>query len=229
MKYLSKALLAGVYGDAIAAMYSATAIREVHRGQALALADELLDPLSRGVLPLDKKSVMACLADAVARFNDIATNDRSYPKVGIVGEIYAKYNSFANHNAAQWLMDQGMEVVLPKFLTYFLGWFVSTDVRVKGHLQHRSPSWLLANVLEWPVQGVLDRAEAIMRNFKHYYPSHSIREVAGAAEEVVSLTHAYGEGWVIAGEIGTLVEAACRMCSACSPLAALPTRLWQGE
>ncbi len=123
-----------------------------------------------------------------------------------MGEIYVKYNSFSNNHAAQWLMEQGIEVVMPNFLEFFLGWFVSTNVRVKENLQRRNLNWLLANLLEPRVQRVLEQAGTIMADFKYYRRNHNIHEIAHAAQEIVSLTHAYGEGWLIAGEIGTLAE-----------------------
>jgi predicted CoA-substrate-specific enzyme activase len=206
VKYTPKALLAALYGDSISAMYHATAIREQISGQSLALADALLEPLNKGILPLNQESVLKSLKDSVARFNNIATTDRNYPKVGIVGEIYVKFNSFSNNYAAQWLMGQGIEVILPYFLEFFLGWFVSTNVRVKENIQRRNFSWLLANLLDRKVQGVLSEAGSIMEDFKYHRPHHNIHEIARAAQEVVSLTHAYGEGWLIAGEISTLAE-----------------------
>ena len=87
------------------------------------------------------------------RFNDIPTLDRPYPKVGIVGEIYVKYNSFSNNHVAQWLMEQGIEVVVPDFLTFFLAWFVSTNVRVKENMARRDIAWLIYNLLEGRVPG----------------------------------------------------------------------------
>ena len=80
----------------------------------------------------------------MARFNDIPTVDRRYPKVGIVGEIYVKYNSFSNNHVAHWLMEQGIEVVVPDFLTFFLAWFVSANVRVQG--EHGAPGHRLAGL-----------------------------------------------------------------------------------
>jgi predicted nucleotide-binding protein (sugar kinase/HSP70/actin superfamily) len=206
LDYLPRAVMACVYADAISSMYYATAIREVSKGEARALADELLDPLAQGVIPLDQPTVLARLREAVGRFNDIATVDGQYPKVGIVGEIYVKYNEFTNHQVAQWLMDQGMEVVVPSFLTFFLAWFVSVNVRVKENLARRDVSWLIYNLLGGRIRGVLDKVEGIMQGFKHHRPDHSIDEIAHNAEQVVSLTHQYGESWLIAGEIGTLVE-----------------------
>ena len=128
------------------------------------------------------------------------------PKSGIVGEIYVKYNSFSNNHVAQWLMEQGIEVVVPDFLTFFLAWFVSANVRVKENLARRDIAWLIYNLLEGRVQGVLNQAEEIMQGFKYHRPGHTIQEIAHTAEQVVSLTHSYGESWLIAGEIGTMAE-----------------------
>jgi predicted CoA-substrate-specific enzyme activase len=206
LEYIPKAILACVFADAISTMYYATAIREVNKGETLALASEVLEPLDQGRLPLDKQTVLTRLRDAVARFNDIPTVDRPYPKVGIVGEIYVKYNAFSNNHVARWLMDQGIEVVVPDFLTFFLAWFVSSKVRVKENLAYRDLTWLIYQVLDWRVRSVLDEARQIMRGFKYHRPGHDIKDIAREAEHVVSLTHSYGESWLIAGEVGTLVE-----------------------
>ena len=118
----------------------------------------------------------------MARFNDIATQDRDYPKVGIVGEIYVKYNSFSNNHVAQWLMEQGVEVVVPNFLEFFLGLVCQHQCAGEGKpCKRRNRTWLLANLLERRVQGVLEQAEAIMADFKYYRPSHTIHEIARAA------------------------------------------------
>ena len=155
-----------LYADAISEMYYATAVREVNKGEALALASELLDPLDRGLCRWTGKTVLARLRDAVARFNDIPTVDRDYPKVGIVGEIYVKYNDFANNHVAHWLMDQGIEVVVPSFLTFFLAWFVSADVRVKENLARRDLAWLVYNLLDGWIRSDLKQVDRIMTEFK---------------------------------------------------------------
>jgi predicted nucleotide-binding protein (sugar kinase/HSP70/actin superfamily) len=205
-KYVHRALMAAVYSDAVSALYHATAVREVNKGESLALANELLAPLERGELALNRASILGRLETAVKTFNTIRTRDKDYPKVGIVGEIYVKFNSFVNNQVAQWLIDQEIEVVVPPFLEFFLGWFVSANERVQSHLTQYNAGWLLANALEGYVQGFLDESESVLQGFKHYHPSHSIRDVANKAKDIVKLTHAYGEGWLIAGEIGEFMK-----------------------
>jgi len=206
VKYIHRALLASIYSDSISAMYHSTAVREVTKGEAKALADELLAPLEKGLLPLTRSDILDGLSRAVNRFNKIVTRERNLPKVGIVGEIYVKFNSFVNNQVTQWMMDQEIEVVVPPLLEFFASWFVNADERVRNNLRQKDLLWVLANVVERYVDGFLNKTEAVMQGFKYYHPSHSIRDVANKARDIVALTHHYGEGWLIAGEIGEFVK-----------------------
>jgi len=205
-RYVYKALMAAVYSDAISAMYHAMAIRELHKGKALELADKHLAPLLNRTLPLNRASILETLKKVVADLNGLATKDRDYPKVGIVGEIYVKYNSFVNNGVAQWLMDQEIEVVVPPLLEFFSGWFINAKVQVQSNLARLDIRWLLALLLKKYVQAFLDDVAVVMKEFRYYHPYHTIQDIAQKAREIVSLTHQYGEGWLIAGEVGALVK-----------------------
>jgi len=123
-----------------------------------------------------------------------------------MGEIYVKYNSFVNNRVAQWLMDQGIEVVVPPLLEFFSGWFVSAKSHVESNLRKLDIRWLLALRLEKYVRAFLDDVAAVMGGFRYYRPHHTIQDIAQKAQEIVALTHQYGEGWLIAGEIGEFVK-----------------------
>jgi predicted CoA-substrate-specific enzyme activase len=205
-RYVYKALMGCTYADAISAMYYATAVRELHKGEALALANKHLVPLENGTLPLNRASVLETLGEVVADFNRVETKDRDYPKVGILGEIYVKYNSFSNNRVAQWLMDQEIEVTIPPLLEFFSGWFVSAGVQIRSNLKRLNILWLLALGLRRYVQGFLDDVAAVMGEFRYYRPHHTVQDIAQKAREIVVLAHQYGEGWLIAGEIGEFVK-----------------------
>jgi predicted nucleotide-binding protein (sugar kinase/HSP70/actin superfamily) len=205
-EFLSKAVLSIIFADALSSMYHATAIRELRKGEALELAHKYLSPLENGTLPPNKDLLLERLKNAVAEFNDLETNNRDYPVVGIVGEIYLKYNTFGNNNVAQWLMDQGIEVIIPPLMEFFSGWFVSVKEGVRSNIKKPDILWLLSFWANKRVQTFLDEIDTVMKAFRYYRPHHTIQRIAEQAQEIVSLTHQYGEGWVIAGEIGTLVE-----------------------
>ena len=56
--------------------------------------------------------LLSCLSLAARDFNQIAV-PRDVPKVGIVGEIYLKFNPFAQKDISEWLVSRQIEVVPP--------------------------------------------------------------------------------------------------------------------
>ena len=205
-KFLIRALFNIVYTDALTNMYYATAIRELNKGETLQLADKYLQSIENGTTPLNKDAILDSLSEAVVDFNALETNDRIYPKVGIVGEIYVKYNSFSMNYIADWLMDQEIEVVIPPLTEFFAGSFITLPEGVKANINKPSILMLLAAWADRHLQGFLDDVDEVMKGFRYYQPIHSIHSIAEQAQKSISLTHQYGEGWLIAGEIGTLVK-----------------------
>jgi len=205
-RYAYKAVMGIVYADALSAMYHATAVRELQQGDALALANKYLALLKDGTLLLRKDSILNTLEQAVADFNRLATKNRAYPQVGLVGEIYIKYNAFGNNQVVQWLMDQELEVIIPPLREFFAAWPVNAHTGVRLNLKQPDLPWLLSLVVKKYVQSFLDDVEVVMKGFRYYRPAHTIQDIAKQAQEIVSLAHQYGEGWLIPGEIGSFVK-----------------------
>lgn len=206
IEYGYRAMLSTMYADALSILYYATATRAREPGAALALADRYLIPMDTGALPLKKAAILDTLQQAVAEFNALPTTAIAYPKAGILGEIYVKYNAFANHHVAQWLIDHEIEVVVPGLTEFFLSWLVHAEAAVQAHTRRAHLVSLLAPPLRKFANAMLDETEAVLHQFKHYTPPHRIEDVAHKARDILALTHQYGEGWLIAGEVGALVE-----------------------
>jgi hypothetical protein len=120
-------------------------------------------------------SVLANLRQAVSEFNSLSTYKERLPKVGIVGEIYVKYNTFVNSHIVQWLIDQELEVVLPPLLTFFLGSFVGFKAGVRERIRRPDVLWACERAGHRLVQSVLRRSRAILDGFR-YYPKHRHHE-----------------------------------------------------
>jgi predicted nucleotide-binding protein (sugar kinase/HSP70/actin superfamily) len=208
--YLYKALLGMAYTDGLSALYHATAVRELHAGDAQALADRCLAPFNAGTLPVTRPAIFAALRQAVTDFEGIAVDTERRPQVGIVGEVYVKYNRFVNHDLARWLMRQGLEVNLPPLLSFFLGAYVGYRAGVEARI--RPPDWLagLLAATRRPVLAVVQQADRILQRARYYHPRHTLEATADSAQAALHLTHQYGEGWLLAGEIGQYVRAGVR-------------------
>jgi predicted nucleotide-binding protein (sugar kinase/HSP70/actin superfamily) len=205
-RYVYGTMMSALYADALSTLYHATVTRECNRGAALALADRYLTLLDTGELALQKKSVLHTLKQAVVEFNAIKTKAITYPKVGILGEIYVKHNSFANHQVAQWFINREIEVVGPGLVEFFLSWLVHVNAAVQANVRRPHLLSLISSPLIKYASSLLGEVENVLRRFKHYTPGHRIEDVTNKAQEVLALTHQYGEGWLIAGEIGALVK-----------------------
>jgi predicted CoA-substrate-specific enzyme activase len=200
-EYVYKASLAMMYSDALSEMYHSTIVRERHSGATQAVADRYLAALMDGTTPLTKTGLLDSLARAVQDFNAIETLPGEYPRVGIVGEIYVKHNTFSNNHVARWLMEHGLEVVVPHFFEFFDGGMLSILHAVKTNVKLRDGMYWISLLGQKLARHFLRQFDAVMQSFDRYRPHHDIRDVAQGAQEILQLNHQYGEGWLLAGEI----------------------------
>jgi predicted CoA-substrate-specific enzyme activase len=207
VQYLIKAMFSMIYTDGISALYHASVVRERIKGDTLALTEKWMSPFENGSMPLNRHTVMTNLRQAVAEFNSLSTYKERLPQVGIVGEVYVKYNTFVNSHIVQWLIDREMEVVLPPLLTFFLGSFVGFKAGVRERIRRPDLLWALSAAGHRLVQSVLDEAEAVLDGFRNYPKHRRITEIAQTASSIVQLTHQYGEGWLLSGEVGEFMRA----------------------
>jgi predicted nucleotide-binding protein (sugar kinase/HSP70/actin superfamily) len=124
------------------------------------------------------------------------------PKIGIVGEIYVKYNNVGHKGVVNWLVEQGAEVVMPALLNFFIQYFVNRKSDVKLNLSEKN---ILAEVLPFILQGqlnrVINKVSNITEHYKLWTPFSDINEDAQEAEKIISLATQFGEGWLIPAEI----------------------------
>ena len=205
-EYMYKAVIGMMFTDSLSDMYYSTAIREEQKGSTQALVDNYLKAFMDGSIPLDRAALLESLDFAVSDFNALKVKDGTYPKAGIVGEIYVKYNEFSNNYAAQWLMSQGIEVVMPTFLEFFAGGILSTDVSVKTNLKRPNFLWLVSHLGKHLIRNFQSKFDNIMQQYRFYHPHPDIQDIADKAKEILSLNHQYGESWLIAGEIGAFMR-----------------------
>lgn len=204
--YIRRAVLAAVYADGVAEMYYALAARERYPGEAVRLADKHMSPLADGSLPLERRTVLDRLAMIADEFNAVEREDQSKPAVGVVGEIFVKYNSFSNFGVAEWLMEQGLEVVVPPITEFFAEWLLAPRLQIRSNLKRPGKRWLVAEAVGRYVESVLADSDAVLDRLEYRRERHGIHGIARRASEVMSLAHQYGESWLIAGEIGELVD-----------------------
>ena len=95
-------------------------------------------------------------------------------------------------------MDQGVEVVMPTFLEFFASGLIHTNHSVKTNLARRDLTWLLSLLGRQILSNYLNEVHEVMKNYRRFHHHTDIEDIARNAQEILSLNHQYGEGWLIA-------------------------------
>ena len=66
--------------------------------------------------------------------------------------------------------------------------------------------WLLCLLGKKVLRGYLNEVHDIMKNYRRFHRHPDIETIARNAQEILSLNHQYGEGWLIAGEVASFVK-----------------------
>lgn len=194
-------LTALVYSDALAKLYYAAVPREREAGSAARLLNLYLDSACPLIERDDTRGLWRLLGDAAADFTQAVVSERSTRKVGIVGEIYLKFNPFAQKDITSWLTEQGIEVVPPLLTDFFLQSFVNSRVNQSAHLERKVLSNTLIRLIYNKVWSKIERANRICATFPFFTPFESIFTKADEAAKVISLYAQFGEGWLLPGEV----------------------------
>lgn len=203
LKILPITLAAILYSDCIAKFYYAAVVRENKQGEAARLRDLYLDTAQSIIQKNKPEDLLSYLYLAAKDFGNICEH-KPCRKVGIVGEIFLKFNPFAQKDVTAWLISQQIEVIPPLISDFFMQGFVNLKVRQDNHLQRKHIPDFIIDWLYRKVQKQIDKVNKIGQAFEYFIPFESIFEKAEKAKQVISLSTQFGEGWLISGEILSL-------------------------
>ena len=205
LKVLPIALYSVLYSDCIAKFYYASVVREKEAGASAKLRDKYLGLASEAILRRSTRQLTRLLQAAADEFNAVCM-DCDTPKVGIVGEIFLKFNPFAQKNAIDWLIERGIEVVPPILTDFFMQSFVNRKVDVQSYLKEKQFSDYAFDWLYKLVKKQVDKINTIAGRFRYFAPFNDIFDEAAGAENIISLSAQFGEGWLLPAEVVSYVR-----------------------
>lgn len=215
-----------LYGDALQQMHGAISVREKKEGSSRELFDFYIERGIDAVRANSPKQLMRLLEQAVADFNDLPIDEKNYSKVGLIGEIFVKYNNYAQANITEWLRSKNVEVSTPPLLDFLLQFFVNNKVNEANGLSSNSVLSKVLTPLIWTyVNRKIKKSEKIMSKFKFYEASESIYAKAEAASEVLDLSNQFGEGWLIPGEIAHYARKGVNKVVCIQPFGCIPNHI----
>ncbi|MDL2262437.1 acyl-CoA dehydratase activase-related protein [Bacteroidales bacterium OttesenSCG-928-I21] len=202
LKIINIVVYTVLYGDALQQMYNSIVVREKNAGDTKKVFDLYVERGNEAIKKNNHKMMLQFLEQAVVDFNNIPIIDKDYSKIGLIGEIFVKYNDYAQAYISDWLRSKGMEVDTPPVLDFLMQYFVNYEVNRENGLKRGSQIAHYFNpVMLQYMNKRISRIENIVKKFRFYQPAGTIFEKAGLASEIIDLSNQFGEGWSIAAEV----------------------------
>ena len=151
------------------------------------------------------RPLLRLIATAAREFNDIC-QDIPTQRVGIVGEIFLKFNHFAHQHIQEQIMKRGIEIVPPIFTPFFLQEFVNVLRNKQMGLTDKGLPAPFVRLLYALVRRNITRFNRVAAAFRYFIPFDDIRQDARRADGIVSPAAQFGEGWLLPAEVIALAE-----------------------
>ena len=222
---LIKAVYVLVYGDLIMQLLYRTRPYEAEKGSADALYERFMARARLLAPTINKSSFRELCADTISAFDELELkNDRTKPRVGVVGEILVKFHPTANNELVKTIESQGCEAVVPGLVDFFLFGLTSPinmkeelGSSLKRRLTHQAGIKFI-EAIRGPVNEMLVASE-------RFEPFGDIYELAAMAQNVLSLCNTMGEGWLLTAEMMELIESDTPNIVCTQPFACLPNHV----
>jgi len=205
-KLVKRLALGLAFSDALARMVLATAPHEIHVGSTMALQRRYIEELGRLAGKGEFKPLLNLLRNAVRDFNALPVDDAPAPVVGVLGEIFVKHNAFSNNDIVEWLIGQGVEVVVPPLLSFFEQRFVNEEFDQRAYLKRSFRDLVMTRLLDRYVRFYLMRVERVMEGFRYHRKSHDLKKLAEETSRTASLANQAGEGWLLPAEMISMLK-----------------------
>ena len=218
-----KSIHSVLYGDLIMRLANQIRPYEMNKGEVDELENLWIEKCREAVKKPSRREFRKNVESIIDSFEQIEVEDKVIPKVGIVGEILVKYLPEANNHLQELLEGQGCEVVLPD-LTDFIMYCLRNSTH-KANLYNKSR--LTAVLSNLAISYIDSYRNVIRRALKdtRFSTPHQIEEIEELAEEVVSLGNQYGEGWLLVGEMMSLIEMGAPNIVCIQPFGCLPNHI----
>jgi len=195
-----------LFADSLSRLYYSFVSRVNDPEQCRIIRDRYLQLAVQLVADNKAKEVYPLLKKAIVDFNALEINAEPIQAVGIVGEIFIKYNSFGQYNVVDWLIEHKIEVVLPPLFEFMMQAFINDEAMMEVNIIQPTRIKIMNRVFKWAAEQFIFKFEKELKRSKFYRPVYNIDHSADLASEIVSLANQFGEGWLIPAEIASFAR-----------------------
>lgn len=192
-----------LYADALAKLYYPARCREKEKDNAKELYSQYFNKACPLIENENCNGLIELYKQAVDDFKKITIPNDSIPTIGVVGEIYIKYNSFGHKHVVDWLSNQGIEVIAPSLYNFFINSFVNNHINKDFHIKKPAlPMWFNDAAYKL-ITYYAKKFDTVGAKYPYYRKFTDIFHDAKLAMDIISPAANFGEGWLIPAEIAS--------------------------
>ncbi|OUO45240.1 CoA activase [Olsenella sp. An285] len=222
---LFKAVYVLLYGDLIMQLLYRTRPYEATPGSADALYERMMAEAKGFVVSGGRSRFYQLCQRTIDAFETLPLeNDRSKPRVGVVGEILVKFHPTANNQVVKVIEQEGCEANVPGLVDFFL-FGMTNAINMKDELGTKATSRLTHKAGIKLIESFREPINRMLEKTTRFQPYPDIFELGAKAEKVLSLCNTMGEGWLLTAEMVDLIETGTPNIVCCSPFACLPNHV----
>ncbi len=225
---IRKLIAAMAYGDMLMLLANQVRPYETIKGAADKVVDRWAETLTaefaagRGFA----KSVMRSYMEKIAADFAAVPVDRSKTcvKVGIVGEIYAKFSSLANNHLEEFLASEDCEVMVPGLMSFILFKVDNRmeDIKLYGGSKAKfTVCKILFDYLAGIEQFIID----IINEQRIFKAPTAYAHLKTLVKGIVGYGSKMGEGWLLTAEMLELIEGGYGNIVCAQPFGCLPNHI----
>ncbi len=222
---LVRAVYALLYGDLIMQLLYRVRPYEAEKGSANLLYENFMERAKALIPRADRRAFYGLCEETVVRFDTLpVVNDRSKPRVGVVGEILVKFHPTANNQVVDVIEAEGCEADVPGLVDFFL-FGMSNALNTNDELVTKATSRAAHAAGIKLIEGMRAPLNKMLARSERFEPYGSIAELGKKAKQILSLCNTMGEGWLLTAEMVDLIEHGTPNIVCASPFACLPNHV----
>lgn len=222
---LLHSLYALLYGDVIMQLLYRVRPYEAEAGSAERLYESYMGRAKVQLMRCSRKDFHRLCRDTIAAFEALPLiDDRSKPRVGVVGEILVKFHPTANNELVRVIEAEGCEANVPGLLDFFLYGFAN-PLTMREELGSKAATRLTNTALLKVIAALRRPIDDMLRASSRFEPYEDIMVLAEKAKDVLSLCNNMGEGWLLTAEMLDLIDHGTPNIVCAQPFACLPNHV----
>ena len=217
-------VVAACLGDLLERLRLATRPYERIKGSTEKLYDQWIRRCRELLTNFSIKRYRQIIAQMIREFSAIEIVPETKPRIGVVGEILVKFHPYANNEIVRTIEEEGGEAVVPDFVDFFLYSLYNQDFKAR-HLGRPKINAVLGKIAIRLIEIYREPIRQALLSGHRFGAPLAIEEVAEKAARFINIGNEMGEGWLLPGEIGELMDSGVYNVVCVQPFGCLPNHV----